>query len=48
MQTGRKYGMVTMDESLADKYRQGLISCEMALAQAYDPGALRIMIDSAD
>ena len=48
MQTGRKHGMVTMDESLADKYRQGLISYEMALAQAHDPAALRAMIDSAE
>lgn len=48
MQTGRKYGMVTMDESLADKYRQGLISSETALAQAHDPGALQAMIDSAN
>ena len=44
MQTGRQYGMVTMDESLADKYRQGLISYEMALAQALDPAVLRTMI----
>jgi len=48
MQTGRQYGMVTMDESLADKYRQGLVSYEMVLAQAHDPGVLRTMIDSAE
>ena len=48
MQTGRQYGMVTMDESLADKYRQGLISYDMALAQAHDPGVLRSMIDSTE
>jgi twitching motility protein PilT len=47
MQTGRQFGMVTMDESLADKYRQGLISYEVALAQALDPGVLRTMIDPA-
>jgi twitching motility protein PilT len=45
MQTGRQYGMVTMDESLADKYRQGLISYEMALAQALDPAVLRTLIE---
>jgi len=48
MQTGRQYGMVTMDESLADKYRKGLISYEMVLAQAHDPGVLRTIIDSAE
>jgi twitching motility protein PilT len=48
MQTGRQYGMVTMDESLADKYRQGLISYEMALAQALDPAVLRTLIEPAD
>ena len=48
MQTGRKFGMVTMDESLADKYRQGLISSETALAQAHDPSVLRTLIDSAE
>jgi len=37
-----------MDESLADKYRQGLISYEMVLAQAHDPGVLRTLIDSAE
>jgi len=37
-----------MDESLADKYRQRLISYEMVLAQAHDPGVLRTMIDSAE
>jgi len=37
-----------MDESLADKYRQGLISAECALTPARDRGALRTMIDSAE
>jgi twitching motility protein PilT len=45
MQTGRQYGMVTMDESLADKYRQGLISYEMMLAQALDPAMMRQLIE---
>jgi len=37
-----------MDESPADKYRSGVTSCEMVLAQAHDPGGLRTMIDSAE
>jgi twitching motility protein PilT len=44
LQTGRQYGMITMDESLADKYRAGLITYDMALAQALDPAFLRTMI----
>jgi Tfp pilus assembly pilus retraction ATPase PilT len=47
MQTG-EHGMVTMDESLADKYRQGLISYEVALAQAFDPSLLRTLIEPDD
>jgi twitching motility protein PilT len=48
MQTGRQHGMVTMDEALADKYRQGLISYEMALTQALDPAVLRTLVEPAD
>ena len=44
LQTGRQYGMVTMDESLAEKYRAGLITYEVAFAQALDPAFLRTMI----
>jgi twitching motility protein PilT len=48
MQTGRQHGMLTMDESLADKYRRGLISYDMALGQALDPVLLRHLIEPAD
>jgi twitching motility protein PilT len=48
MQTGRQFGMVTMDESLADKYRQGLISYEMAAGQALDPAMFRQLIEPED
>jgi twitching motility protein PilT len=47
MQTGKHLGMTTMDESLADKHRQGLISYDMAIAQAHDPGVLRMLLESA-
>jgi Tfp pilus assembly pilus retraction ATPase PilT len=40
--------MVTMDESLADKYRQGLISYDTALSQALDPAMLRQLIEPED
>jgi twitching motility protein PilT len=44
MQTGRQYGMVTMDESLADLYKRGLIAYETALSQAIDPGVLKQLL----
>ncbi len=44
LQTGHQYGMMTMDESLAAKYREGLITYDMALAQALDPAFLRTVI----
>lgn len=45
MQTGRQFGMVTMDETLADKYRQGLITAEVAIAQSLDPHMFRQLIE---
>jgi len=45
MQTGRQHGMVSMDESIAEKYRQGLISHDTAIGQALDPGMLRQLIE---
>jgi twitching motility protein PilT len=44
MQTGRQYGMCTMDESLADLYKRGLISLETALAQAVDPAVVKTLL----
>ena len=47
MQTGHQYGMATMDESLADKYRRGLISYDMALTQAVDSAVLKQLLGKA-
>ena len=47
LQTGHQYGMVTMDESLADKYRRGLISYDTALAQAIDVAVLKQRLGKA-
>lgn len=44
MQTGHQYGMATMDESLADLYRRGLISLDMALSRAQDQTVLRTLL----
>jgi twitching motility protein PilT len=37
IQTGAKYGMITLDAFLMDKYRQGMISQEDVITKAQDP-----------
>ena len=37
IQTGAKYGMVTLDGFLMEKYAQGLISREEVITKSYDP-----------
>lgn len=37
IQTGAKYGMVTLDSSLLEKYMQGIISREEVITKAQDP-----------
>src|SRR5438093_5734794 len=37
IQTGAKYGMVTLDSFLIDKYQQGMISQEEVITKAQDP-----------
>src|SRR5580765_4345049 len=37
IQTGAKYGMVTLDSFLMDKYQQGLISREEVITKSQDP-----------
>lgn len=44
MQTGTQHGMVTMDHSLADRYRQGMITYEAALQRAVDPSVLNTLL----
>lgn len=41
MQTGRTFGMQTMDESLKDLYQEGLISYATAIAKASNPESLK-------
>jgi twitching motility protein PilT len=48
LQTGHQYGMCTMDESLADLYRRGLIAYETALSQASDPAVLKTLLGRTD
>jgi twitching motility protein PilT len=44
IQTGGQYGMQTMDSSLADLYRRGLISAETALARAIHPEEMKKLL----
>jgi len=44
MQTGRQHGMCTMDESLADLYKRGLISYDTALGQSVDPAVVKTLL----
>ncbi|WP_326497946.1 type IV pilus twitching motility protein PilT [Clostridium sp. ZS2-4] len=45
IQTGSKYGMKTMDMSLVDLYKQGLISYENALTASIDRNMMKRMIE---
>lgn len=45
MQTGTKHGMVTMDASLADMYKQGIITLETAMQRAIDPAVLKTLLE---
>jgi len=47
IQTGQKHGMQTMDQSLADLYRKGKISLEVAMARAIDPRDLQQLLHKA-
>lgn len=47
MQTGQKYGMQTMDTSLADLYNRGKISYDMAAMKAHDIESFKSLIGRA-
>ncbi len=44
IQTGQKHGMQTMDQSLADLYRRGAVSLEMAMSRAVDVSDLQQLL----
>jgi twitching motility protein PilT len=41
IQTGAKWGMVTLDSSLIDKYMQGMIAREEVITKAQDPTTMQ-------
>jgi len=48
IQTGAKYGMVTLDGCLMGKYREGLISREEVLTKSYDPSTILLKLQEFD
>jgi len=44
LQTGTKYGMITMDESLMRLYSSGIISYDILLESAYDPEQIHLQL----
>jgi twitching motility protein PilT len=48
LQTQGKHGMCTLDQSLAERYADGLISREVALERAQDVSELEALLDKVD
>ena len=48
IQTGAKYGMVTLDGFLMDKYSQGLISREEVITKSQDPITVQAKLQEYD
>jgi twitching motility protein PilT len=44
VQTGKKYGMVLLDDSIMDLYKKGMISAEEAYAKANEKGRFRPLL----
>jgi twitching motility protein PilT len=48
IQTGAKWGMVTLDASLLDKYQQGMISREEVVTKAQDPTTIQVKLQEIE
>lgn len=48
IQTGAKYGMVTLDSFLIDKYVQGMISQEEVITKAQDPTSVLVKLQEIE
>jgi len=48
IQTGAKYGMVTLDSFLLDKYQQGIISQEEVITKAQDPTTILLKLQELE
>ena len=47
IQTGRKHGMILLDDSLFNLWRQGLVEEEEVMFKCRKPGDLRLRIENA-
>jgi twitching motility protein PilT len=48
IQTGAKYGMVTLDSFLIDKYQSGMISQEEVITKSQDPTTVMIKLQELE
>ena len=48
IQTGAKWGMVTLDSSLLDKYLQGMIAREEVITKAQDPSTMQAKLQELE
>jgi twitching motility protein PilT len=48
IQTGSKYGMVTLDSFLMDKYQQGMIAREEVITKAQDPTTIQAKLQEME
>jgi twitching motility protein PilT len=48
IQTGAKYGMVTLDSFLLDKYQAGMISQEEVITKSQDPSTVMIKLQELE
>jgi twitching motility protein PilT len=46
IQTGKKYGMILLDDSIMDLFKKGIISAEDAYAKSNEKGRFRAMLKS--
>jgi twitching motility protein PilT len=48
IQTGAKYGMVTLDSFLMEKYQQGMIAREEVITKAQDPTTIQAKLQELE
>jgi twitching motility protein PilT len=48
IQTGAKYGMVTLDSFLMEKYQQGMIAREEIITKSYDPVTIQLKLQELE
>jgi len=48
IQTGSKYGMITLDSWLMDKYQQGMIAREEVITKSQDPTTIMAKLQELD